>query len=445
LCSKFSLSQNPGFNGLQLRICATLTGSTLIWLLCACAGNSAQNSQSGSKVFNVRDFGATGVGKDRDTAAIQKALDQCGKAGGGTVLFPPGTYLSQPVTLRTRTKLLLEKGAVLKATDEHADFENPEKPNTFTPFIGGKDLEDITIAGAGTIDGSGEKWWGPAEEARRKQPGYTLPRPRLIVLTRVRNLRMQDVTLQNSPTFHLVPTECEDVVITNVTFLAPEHSANTDAIDPSNSRRVLITKCFIDVGDDNVAIKSGKKIEGREFGCEDIVMENCTFKHGHGVSIGSETVGGVRNVIVRNCTFEDTDNGLRIKSPRGRGGRVENILYTNIVMKGMSPTAITITAYYPKIPASDETQPVTPETPMFRNIRISNIKGTATKAAGVIVGLPESMITNVILDHVELSAPEGLTIRNAKGVQLKNVKISATTGEKIIVQNAEVEGLKETQ
>ncbi|HYR45189.1 MAG TPA: glycosyl hydrolase family 28 protein, partial [Terriglobia bacterium] len=332
---------------------------------------------------------------------------------------------------------------VLKATDERADFEIPGKPNTFTPFIGGKDLENIKITGSGVIDGSGEKWWGPAEEARRKQPGYTLPRPRLIVLTRVRHLRVQDVTLQNSPTFHLVPTECEDVVITNVTILAPAHSANTDAIDPSASRNVLITRCFIDVGDDNVAIKAGRKIQGREFACEDIVIENCTFKHGHGVSIGSETVGGVRNVTVRNCTFEDTDNGLRIKSPRGRGGRVENILYTNITMKGMSPTAISITTYYPKIPASDQAQPITTETPMFRDIRISNVKGTGAKAAGVIIGLPESLISNVVLDRVELTAPEGLTIRNAKSVQLKGVKINVDHGEKVVVQNAEVEGVQD--
>src|ERR1041385_2555071 len=237
---------------------------------CVATQPQKQSPASGENVFDVRKFGAVGDGKTISTTAIQKALDECGRSGGGTVLFRPGTYLSQPLTLRTKTRLSLEKGALLKATDERSDFEIEGRANSFNPFIGGNDLEDITITGPGTIDGSGEKWWGPAEEARRKHPGYTLPRPRLIVLTRVRNLRIQDVTLQNSPTFHLVPTECEDVIITNVTILAPAHSANTDAIDPSNSRRVLITHCLIDVGDDNVAIKSGRKVEGRDFGCEDI-------------------------------------------------------------------------------------------------------------------------------------------------------------------------------
>ncbi len=392
------------------------------------------------RTFNVRDFGAVGDGNTLDTVAIQNALNACGEADGGTVLLPQGTYLSKPLSLRTKTTLFLQKGAMLKATDERSDFQGQEGGNSFVPFIGGKDLENITIAGDGVIDGSGGKWWGPAEEARRKQPGYTLPRPRMILLTRVKNLLVRDVTLQNSPTFHLVPLECENVVITNVTILAPADSPNTDAIDPSVSRRVLITKCFIDVGDDNVAIKSGRKLPEHEFACEDIIVENCTFKHGHGVSIGSETPGGFRNLIVRNCTFENTDNGLRIKSPRGRGGRVESIIYSNITMKGMSPTAITITCYYPKIPVADEAALVTDTTPMFSNIRISNVRGTAVKAAGVIVGLPESMITNVVLEDVELSAPQGLTIRNARGVQLKNVKITTKKGDKIIAQNAEIQG-----
>jgi polygalacturonase len=139
--------------------------------------------------------------------------------------------------------------------------------------------------------------------------------------------------------------------------------------------------------------------------------------------------------------FEGTDNGLRIKSYRGRGGVVENIVYENITMKGMSPTALTITSYYPKIPATDEAQPVTDETPLFRNIRISNVKGTATQAAGVIVGLPEGIATNIVLENVELTAPAGLKIRNARSVRLSNVRVTVEHGEPYIVENSEVEGL----
>ena len=356
------------------------------------------------KIFDVSKFGAKGDGTHLDTEAIQKALDACGGTGG-TVKFPAGTYLSQPLTLRTKTTLQLDAGATLKATDEPKDFLpedvawddilNGSKKGPLAPFISGKDLTDIIICGQGTIDGSGAKWWIPAEAARRKKSGYTLPRPNLIVLTRVQHLEVTGVTLQNSPKFHLVPDDCQDVLIAGVTILAPEHAANTDAIDPSSCKNVLITNCTIDVGDDNVAIKAGKKIAGREFASEDITVTDCTFLHGHGMSIGSETDGGVRNVIVKNCTFENTENGLRIKSQRGKGGLVENISYSDITMKNVNP-AITLTCYYmnnsardaaPSSPANEFQPAIAGENmPVYRNIRISNLKATCPKSAGIIFG-----------------------------------------------------------
>ena len=231
-----------------------------------------------SKVFNVREFGATGNGTTLDTKAIQGALDACGQAGGGTVLFPAGTYLSQPLTLRTKTTVLLEAGATLLATTNQSDFMKAPgdwlkagSSGDFNPFIGGKKLTDITFTGSGTIDGNGAVWWGEAEKARQIKSGYTLPRPNLIVLERCRNVRLENITLQNSPKFHFVPSDCEDVVVSNVTILAPAHAANTDAIDPSG-RRMLITRCKIDVGDDDVAIKAGRKIPGHDFESEDITM-----------------------------------------------------------------------------------------------------------------------------------------------------------------------------
>ena len=283
------------------------------------------------KEYDIRKFGAVGDGKTLDTAAIQKALDECGNAGGGIVHFPAGTYLSKPISLHSSTTVRLDAGAVLLATDDPADFAG-KTTNSFIPFVGGKNLHDVTFTGEGAIDGSGAKWWIPAEAARQKTPGYTLPRPNMVVLNGCTNLRMENITLRNSPKFHFVPTDCDGVIISNVTVTAPAHAANTDAIDPSMCRNVLITKCRIDVGDDNIAIKSGKPASGREFASENITVTDCTFLHGHGMSIGSETVGGVRNVTVRNCTFDGTENGIRIKSQRGRGGIVENISYSDITM-----------------------------------------------------------------------------------------------------------------
>jgi polygalacturonase len=211
---------------------------------------------------------------------------------------------------------------------------------------------------------------------------------------------------------------------------------------------MLITKCKIDVGDDNIAIKAGKKIPGHDFESEDITVTVCTFLHGHGMSIGSETAGGVRNVTVKNCTFENTENGIRIKSQRGKGGIVENIFCDGITMSNVNP-AITLTCYYANNSSGDTNQPATADEatkvsekiPTYRNIRISNLTATCPKAAGTIVGLPESCITNVILENVKITAEKSFEIRNAKGVQLKNITVTVLKGEPFKLENAEVSGL----
>jgi polygalacturonase len=426
----------------------------LLWS-CVLFTTTVLSADSPARVYGVREFGAKGDGTTLDTAAIQKALDACGNAGGGTVRLTAGTYLSQPLVLRTRTTLQLDAGATLKATDEPKDYLPADvtweqvlagsSKGPFKPFVGGKDLVDTSIIGKGTIDGSGAKWWVPAEEARRKVSGYTLPRPNLVVLNRSKNIRMAGITLLNSPKFHFVPTECEEVIIEDVTVLAPQGAANTDGIDPSACRNVKITRCLIDVGDDNIAIKAGKKIEGREFACENIEVTDCVFKHGHGLSIGSETVGGVRGVTVKNCRFEGTENGIRIKSRRDRGGAVEDISYSDITMTNVYP-ALSFAGYYQdssqlNFLKDDPALPVTETTPKFRNIRISNLTAMSTKSAGVIVGLPESLIINFILENVHITAATGLTIANAQGVELKNVTVTVKKGEPFILHKAQVTGL----
>lgn len=404
--------------------------------------------------FNVRDFGATGDGSTLDTASIQKAFDACNKEGG-TVEFPAGTYLSQPLAINaSHIVIRLDSDATLLACTNQQDFmKEPgdwlqaKSGSDFIPFISGKDLTDVTFTGEGVIDGNGSVWWGEAEKARQIRPGYTLPRPNLIVIERSKNLRFENITLQNSPKFHLVPSDCDDVVISNVTFLAPERAANTDAMDPSG-HHYLITKCRVDVGDDNIAIKAGKKIPGREFQSEDFLITDCTFFHGHGMSIGSETAGGVRDVMVRNCTFENTENGIRIKSDTRRGGIVENLMCDNITMNNVNP-AITMTCTYKGTSAGDAKQPSNKPVstadaeniPVYRNIRISNLTATCPKVAGIIEGLPQSCISNVILENVTISAAKGMEIQNARNIQLKNVKVNAAKGKPFILENAEVEGL----
>jgi len=416
---------------------------------------SLQSVRAGGD-YDVRAFGAKGDGMTDDTAAIQKALDACGHTGG-TVRLSSGTYLSKPLVIRTKTTLQLHQGAILQATPVQSDYLRGggdwlkvKGKGAFLPFISGNNLEDVVIEGPGVIDGHGEVWWPEAEKARRKVSGYTLPRPNLIELSRVKNLLVRDITLRNSPKFHLVPTDCVGVIITNTTILAPEHAANTDAIDPSDCENVLITHCTIDVGDDNVAIKAGRRVPGREFASENILVSDCTFLHGHGMSIGSETGGGVRNVVVTNCTFIGTENGLRIKSQQGKGGLVENIRYSHITMTNVDP-AITFTCYYQnnsakdspgEKPASDIPAPALAKgTPAYRDIYITDLTAICQRSAGIITGLPECCVSNVVLENVSITAASGFKITNARGIQLHHVTITPLTGPPYILANAQAEGL----
>ena len=428
------------------------TALTLIFALLTVVSGRAAEPPAVTRVFDVRHFGATGDGRTLDTSAIQQALDECGSAGGGIVRFPAGTYLSKPVFLHSRTTVQLEAEAVLQATDKRADFLIPGKTNSFIAFLNGTNLHDVAIIGPGAIDGAGAPWWGPAEAARRRTPGYVLPRPRMISLTQCVNVRVQDVLLRNSPLTHLALTACENVVISNITVRTPSGAANTDAIDPISCKKVLITHCCTDTGDDNISIKSDGVIPGRAFASEDITVTDCLFLHGHGMSIGAATVGGVRNVTVRNCRFQDTENGIRVKSQRGRGGIVENVRFSDITMSNVNP-AITFTCYYmtnsagdlvPRFPPEhDAPQPVQETTPVFRNIHVRNLTATSQSSAGIMIGLPESPISNVVLENVNIqAATTGLSIRNARDLRFRQVTVVNGQGPPFVLENAQVDGLK---
>ena len=390
-----------------------------------------------AKTFDVRQSGATGDGKTLDTTAIQKALDDCEKSGGGIVELPAGTYLSRPLFLRSQTTLQLDAGAVLQARDEPADFLDAK--GATIAFLNGKQLSHVAITGSGIIDGAGARWWAPVRAAKKTGAKETVHRPRMIMLSNCKNVRIEGVTLQNSPSFHLVPADCQNVIISGVTIHAPADSPNTDAMDPS-CKNLLVTNCTFDVGDDNIAIKAGHATAAGEFQDENITVIGCTFLHGHGMSIGSETRGGVRNLLVTNCTFNGTTSGIRIKTSRDRGGLIEGAVYTGLTMTNVD-VPINITCYYPKVPVTDTAQPVTENTPIYRDILIKNLTASGQKSAGFIVGLPEMCISNVVFENVTLATKTGLTIRNAQGIQFKNSTVTVQNGAAFTAENATVTGL----
>jgi polygalacturonase len=387
-------------------------------------------------VCNVRDYGAKGDGATKDTAAIQKAIDACAKKGSGTVTLPAGNYLSAPIVLKSNITLHLDKGATLLGSTDHADY--PALTEFRAPglqaLVSATNASNIIIDGEGTINGQGESWW----EMARHTPGSGIlgthhPRPRLVVFDHCKHIVIEGVTIENSPMWQVVPYYSDDVTIRNVRILAPQHSPNTDAMDPFSSSNVLIENVYADVGDDNVAIKSGMiNSPGPDSPSRNITVRNCIFMHGHGMSVGSELAGGAQNIVAEHIQFNGTDQGVRVKANRDRGNVVKNLVFRDLTMKNVK-NAIVISEYYPRIMPTEgvKAEPVERLTPHFSDITIENVTATGVHSAGAIVGLPESRVKNVVLKNVKISAQQGLSIGYAD-VRGQNVVITAAEGEGIM-------------
>jgi polygalacturonase len=378
------------------------------------------------RTFNLMDYGAVADGKTLNTDAFKKAIAAANDAGGGVINVPAGTFLTGPMTLVSNLELHLDSGATIKFSDNRSDFALTD--GGYEICIHAENAHDIAITGNGTIDGNGQSWWSEFRDYRSKaksDPATKAPphRPYLIMLSNCSRVLVKDVTLTNSPMFHFVPKECSDVTVDSVKILAPANSPNTDGIDPSGLN-FHISNCTIDTGDDNIALKPHPE-EGHA-GCENFLIEHMVFKHGHGMSIGGGSHGGVKNMLVRDCTFEDTDSGVRMKAGRDRGGVAEQLTYENLRMTNVG-TPIIIISYYPNVPAdlaNDPAQKVTDHTPIWKNILIRNLTATGATFGCRIVGLAEQHVQNVTLDHVDITSSQNASqIFHADGVKFIDSKV----------------------
>jgi polygalacturonase len=397
------------------------------------------------KVCDVHEFGAKGDGTTKDTAAIQQAIDACATAGGGTVKIAGKTFLSGPIVVKSNITLDIETGTTLLGSPDHADY--PAKTEFRAPgyqaLISATAAENVTITGGGVIDGNGTSWW---VEARQQKGSGILgsenSRPRGIVFDHCKHVKLENITVQNSPMWQIVPYYSDDVILRNMKVLADPHSPNTDGIDPFSSTNVVIDHVTADVGDDDIAIKSGMiDSPGPDSPTANVTIRDCTFLHGHGLSIGSELAGGAQHILAERITFKGTDNGLRVKANRDRGADVSDITFRDITMEDVK-IAILISEYYPKAypEGTVETAPIGRLTPFFHDIHIENVKAKGSKTAGVIVGLPEAPAKGVTLKNVKISADTGMKIAYAQ-VKLDHVKVSAASGPAMTISpTAQVQG-----
>ena len=261
---------------------------------------------------------------------------------------------------------------------------------------------------------------------RWEQMGCFL-RPPMIQPVECRNVRIEGISLKDPPFWTINPVYCENVTVTGISIKNPDDSPNTDGINPDSCRNVHISDCHISVGDDCITIKSGRDEDGRRVGrpCENITVTNCTMLDGHGgVVIGSEMSGGVRRVTISNCVFDGTERGIRIKTTRGRGGAVEDIRVSNVVMTRITSAPFDLNMFYQKMP--DE--PVSERTPVLRNMHFSDITVKDSPAAGFILGLAEMPVDNVTFSNLAIEAEKGFSCSNARNIAFRNVRINTKKG-----------------
>jgi polygalacturonase len=384
--------------------------------------------------FIITNFGALGNGVSNNASAIQKAIDAAGAAGGGTVIVAAvgvlTNYLSGPFNLTNSVCLQINSGTKLQM------LAKGSWPNAATPFINGTNLHDVVISGSGTIDGQGAGWW----------PGGGT-RPFLVNISTTTRLLIQNVTAQNSPMYHFaLMGENVGVTVQGITVNTLSTSPNTDGIDIT-ATNCLIQNCSISDGDDNISVKC------TGYPSLDIVVSNCVFGFGHGVSMGSDTSGGIQNFSISNCSFSNTTYGIRMKSDTDRGGLVQNLTYAGLTMSGVQ-YPIVIYSYYNEIGTPNNITPSTAagepmsvtnsKTPIWRNILISNVTAVATTGeniSGIIWGRPEMLVSNLTLCQVNIAAPtKTFCIYNAQDIQLIDSPLTApnTTTNTLTLYNAQV-------
>ena len=391
------------------------------------------------------DLSITGCA--RKNISFAQALKLISEAGGGCLRVEKGTWSTGPVEIGSNTTLILEKGAVVSFVPDFSLYRPVytrwEGVDCYAmhPCMLIDKAENSCICGEGVVDGSGLAWW---EEVRRKKktsagpeswlekelaalnPGYDgqpgggggracqFLRPSLLSVYKSKNIAVRGVSFINSPFWTVHILYSSNVSIEGISVKNPHDSPNTDGIDIDSSEDVRVSGSFIDVGDDGIAIKSGSGADGIASGIpsKNIFIENCVVHSAHGgVSIGSETAGGIRGVRVESCRFEGTDRGIRIKTRRGRGGIVEDLCFKNIFIKNaLCPIAINM--FY-RCGCTDESmfsmspRRVGVDTPVLKNIVFTGIEAIGCRGSvGFIAGLPEMPVRGILIADCSLGLAE---------------------------------------
>ncbi|MGC2297438.1 MAG: glycoside hydrolase family 28 protein [Acidobacteriaceae bacterium] len=413
---------------------------------------TAQEDQwagSGSAVPDARrtlavpDFGATGDGSTKDTAAIQMALDRCAVLGGGEVLIPAGNYLTGAIALRTNTVLRLDKDAVLLGSPDFADYPvtqvrwEGKRIQGHTGLIYAIDAANLGIAGPGKI--AGNPVLGGRPNAQNP-----LRHPALIEFLRCSNIRLEDFSTNYDHMWSVHPTDCEDIFIRGLTIRST--GGNGDGIDIDSCRRVWIDHCDISTGDDCISLKSGRGEEGytlhRPTG--DVRITNCTFADSifACIGIGSETSGGIRNVRIEHCRFTHARTyAIYIKTRTGRGAFIENISGNDLDVFGTEGGFLRLNLLNSGI-QDPSPVPGLEGVPSAGGFHFSNIR--VTDCPVLVDGIdisPDKPLTGFSLADVRGNCQKGIAFANVRNAEIRNVAVTGCSGPLIGIHNVTGKGL----
>jgi polygalacturonase len=367
-----------------------------VWILMGLTCLLATGSVPGAEtLYDVRDYGAKADGETLCTTAIQKAIDECSKAGGGTVYLPPGTFLSGTIYFKTGVTFKLAAGCTLLGSADLKDYpvtvpalRSYTDNYTDKSLIYGENVEHIAVTGEGTIDGQGASFKGP----------YKV-RPYILRFIECRNVTVSDVTIKNSPMWVQHYLACDDVRIAGITVRSTVN-ANNDGIDIDSCHRIVISDCNIESGDDAIVLKSTTARV-----CRDVAVSNCVLStRCNALKMGTESNGGFQNIAITNCVIYNTRlAGVAMEIVDG--GVMDRIVVSNITMDKIG-APIFLRLGNRARPFKEGMEK--PGVGVMQNITISNIEATGANPTGcAISGLPEAAIENVTLSNIRLSFEGG--------------------------------------
>lgn len=401
----------------------------------------APSTPTGASVhLNVRDCGALGDGKTKDTAAIQQALDRCSVLGGGEVFVPAGDYLTGAIALRSNTLLRLDQGAALLGSSELADYPLTQVrweghwTKGYIGFISAMDAENIGITGEGRIVGN---------DAIKGRVDRTtgLRHPALIEFTHCKNVRVEDCVTSQNDMWSIHPTYCESITFKNVTV-----HGGADGIDVDSCRHVVIDGCTFATGDDCISLKSGRGEEGYSIRrpTEDVRISNCTFDDIRWacIGIGSETSGGIRNVHVDHCKCIGAGTfAIYIKSRPGRGAFIEDIYVNDLDVSGAKAGFLRINIL--NSGKQDEfSVPGDDGIPTIRNFNFNNIHVTDLPVLVNAVDIhPNKLLSGFSLVNISGTCGRGISLANIHHAVLRNINVTGYAGPLLSTNNVTGVGL----